>query len=78
MNNRIWIVLILSFFLVACDYTLIGEELFAASGLVSADASASIGVLAQDWLKYAILAILITGVLLGVGLNIDIGHLLSP
>jgi hypothetical protein len=68
----------LSFFLVACDYTLIGEELFAASGLVSADTKASIGVLAMDWLKYVILAILIVGTATVIGLNTDMGHVLSP
>lgn len=51
----------LSFFLVACDYTLIGEELFAASSMVSRDPRAAASIWAQDWLKYATLAALLIG-----------------
>lgn len=51
----------LSFFLVACDYTLIGEELFAASSMVSRDPRAAASIWAQDWLKYATLVALLIG-----------------
>lgn len=69
----------LSFFLVACDYTLIGEELFAASGMLSSDPTAIAAVWAQDWLKYLILGLLILGTVLGLSLGRDlIGPLLSP
>jgi hypothetical protein len=51
----------LSFLLVACDYTLIGEELFAASGMISGDRAIVAAVLAQDWLKYVIGGVLIIG-----------------
>lgn len=51
----------LSFFLVACDYTLIGEELFAAAGALSQDPDAIAGIWAQDWLKYVALLVLIAG-----------------
>lgn len=51
----------LSFFLVACDYTLIGEELFAASSMVARDPRAAASIWAQDWLKYATLAALLIG-----------------
>jgi hypothetical protein len=51
----------LSFFIVACDYTLIGEELFAASGYLSGDPKVTGSIKAQDWLK-----VLIT-VLIGIG-----------
>lgn len=62
----------LSFLLVACDYTLIGEELFAASGLVSGDRTIAGAVLAQDWLKYVIMSLLVIGAaLLAVG-GVDI------
>jgi hypothetical protein len=44
----------LSFFIVACDYTLIGEELFAASGYLSGDPSILASVRAQDILKVLI------------------------
>ncbi len=49
----------LSFFIVACDYTLIGEELFAASGYLTQDRSIMASVRAQDILK-VIIAIFIT------------------
>jgi len=53
----------LSFFIVACDYTLIGEELFAASGYLSGDQSILASVRAQDILKLLIAAILILATL---------------
>jgi len=49
----------LSFFIVACDYTLIGEELFAASGYLSKDESILASVRAQDILKLVIVAFLL-------------------
>jgi hypothetical protein len=49
----------LAFFIVACDYTLIGEELFAASGYLSGDQAIIASVRAQDILKIVIAAILI-------------------
>ena len=49
----------LAFFIVACDYTLIGEELFAASGYLSGDQAILASVRAQDVLKIFIAAILI-------------------
>jgi len=51
----------LSFLLVACDYTLIGEELFAASGIVSGDRRILSAILGQDWLRYLIITIILTG-----------------
>ncbi|MBI5869000.1 MAG: hypothetical protein HZB43_12065 [candidate division Zixibacteria bacterium] len=62
----------LSFFLVACDYTLIGEELFAASGIVAKDPAAAAAVWSQDWLKYLVLTLLIVGAALTatVGFNL--------
>lgn len=49
----------LSFFIVACDYTLIGEELFAASGYLSGDRSILASIRAQDILKLIIVVYLI-------------------
>jgi len=49
----------LAFFIVACDYTLIGEELFAASGYLSGDQSILSSVRAQDTLKILIAVILV-------------------
>ena len=41
----------LAFFIVACDYTLIGEELFAASGYLSKNPAILSSVKAQDIIK---------------------------
>lgn len=62
----------LSFFLVACDYTLIGEELFAASGIVARDPAAAAAVWSQDWLKYLVISLLLMGAVLTatVGFNL--------
>lgn len=49
----------LSFFIVACDYTLIGEELFAASGYLSGDKSIMASIRAQDIIKILIAVFLI-------------------
>lgn len=52
------------FFICTCDYTLIGEELFAAATYLSDDAVQA-GVLAgQDRIKLAIMAIILLGVLI--------------
>lgn len=53
----------LSFFIVACDYTLIGEELFAASGYLSGNKSILASVRAQDYLKILIAIFLIVAVI---------------
>ena len=68
----------LAFFLVACDYTLIGEELFAAPGLLSGDHRATMAVLAQDWLKYTVLFLLLLGTAALVTLHFDPGPMLAP
>ena len=41
----------LPFFITTCDYTLIGEELFAAGALLSEDLPARSTVAAHDWFK---------------------------
>lgn len=53
----------LSFFIVACDYTLIGEEVFAASGYLSGNESILASVRAQDIMKLFIAAFLTIAVL---------------
>lgn len=52
----------LSFFIVACDYTLIGEEVFAASGYLSEDTSILASIRAQDMLKVIIMVLVIAAV----------------
>jgi len=54
----------LPFFVVACDYTLIGEELFAASAYLSGDARLIGGLKGADVLKVAIVAVVIVGCVL--------------
>ena len=54
----------LSFFIVACDFTLIGEELFAASGYLSGDRSIMASVRAQDILKIIIIVFLLVATIL--------------
>ena len=53
----------LSFFIVACDYTLIGEELFAASGYLSGNKSILASVQAQDIMKILIAGCVLFAVL---------------
>jgi hypothetical protein len=49
------------FFVAACDYTIIGEELFAAGAYVSGDKSRLGGIVGQDYFKLAIMALIILG-----------------
>jgi hypothetical protein len=51
------------FFVAATDYTLIGEELYAASAYLSQDPVLMGPLKAQDWAKVAILALLAAGVI---------------
>ena len=54
----------LSFFMVACDYTLIGEELFAASGYLTEDSKILASVKVQDYLKVIIVILLVVGAIM--------------
>lgn len=58
----------LAFFLVTCDYTLIGEEVFAASGYLTRDPRVLGGLWAQDMFKIVI-ALGITAGLMGAALG---------
>ena len=67
----------LSFFIVACDFTLIGEELFAASGYLSKDPSILASIRAQDILKIIIAAFLVMATFaatLGQITELPVGH----
>jgi hypothetical protein len=57
-------VLQLPFFVVACDYTLIGEELFAASAYLSGEPRLVGGLKGADALKLVIVAVVIVGCVL--------------
>jgi hypothetical protein len=52
------------FFVAACDYTLIGEEFFAASAYLSKEPPILAGIKAADWLKMVVLPMLLLGVLI--------------
>jgi hypothetical protein len=52
------------FFVVACDYTLIGEEYYAASALLSNDARLLGSLKSSDTIKIALIAVIVLGALL--------------
>jgi hypothetical protein len=54
----------LPFFVAACDYTLIGEELFAASAYLSREPKLLGSLKGQDMGKAVILIALVVGILL--------------
>jgi len=54
----------LPFFIAACDYTLMGEELYAASAYLSREPLLLGGLKGQDWMKI----LLVLGILIGVAL----------
>ena len=54
----------LPFFISACDYTLIGEELYAASAYLSREPMLLGSLRGQDWGKVLIFAIIVLGVVL--------------
>ena len=54
----------LPFFVAACDYTLIGEELFAVSAYLSRDPKLVSSLKASDYIKVAIVAALLVGTVL--------------
>ncbi len=56
----------MAFFMVACDYVIIGEELFAASGYLSKDPQVIGSLKGSDISKIIIIAILVLGVILSV------------
>jgi len=60
------------FFIVACDYTLIGEELFAASAYLGREPILLGSLKAQDYAKVAIIAVTIIGlILVNLGENFE-------
>ena len=54
----------LPFFVAACDYTMLGEELFAASAYLSKDPLILGSIKGQDMMKVAILAVIVIGVVM--------------
>ena len=67
------------FFVAACDYTLLGEELYAASAYLSREPLLLGSVKGQDWGKLTLMAALVVGIILelfGVHLISDFFHVL--
>jgi len=56
----------LPFFVTACDYTIIGEELYAASAYLSREPRLLGSLKAQDWGKIIIVSFIIVGTIFGV------------
>jgi len=54
------------FFVVACDYTLIGEELYAASAYLGREPVLLGTLKAQDYAKAILLALLVIGIIAGI------------
>ena len=54
----------LPFFVAACDYTLMGEELYAASAYLSREPLLLGGLKGQDWMKILLVILIIVGILL--------------
>ena len=54
----------MSFFVVACDYVLIGEELFAASGYLSKDPQVLGSLKGSDYTKLIIILVMLLGVMM--------------
>jgi hypothetical protein len=60
----------LPFFIAACDYTLMGEELYAASAYLSHEPLLLGGLKGQDWMKIVLVTVIVVGVALislGIG-----------
>jgi hypothetical protein len=52
------------FFITTCDYTLIGEELYAASAYLNREPMLLGTLKAQDYFKFVILSVVIVGAIL--------------
>lgn len=65
----------LPFFITACDYTLIGEELYAASAYISKQPLLLGAIKGEDWGKLVIAAILIIGSVFGLVTSLPVLNL---
>jgi len=54
----------LPFFVAACDYTLMGEELYAASAYLSHEPLLLGGLKGQDWMKILLIILIVVGIIL--------------
>jgi hypothetical protein len=62
----------LPFFITACDYTLMGEELYAASAYLSREPLLLGGLIGQDWGKVVIVVILVALTIIGLLTNLQV------
>ncbi len=53
----------LPFFIAATDYTLIGEEMYAASAYLTKDALSLATIKGEDWLKILLIAVILLGII---------------
>jgi hypothetical protein len=68
----------LPFFITACDYTLIGEELYAASAYLTRDPTLLANLKAADALKIAAMVFIVTGVVLATAGVYHLGPAVFP
>ncbi len=66
------------FFISACDYTLIGEELYAASSYLEREPLKMGGLAGLDWAKAVVLTLALVGVILGTVLSASRGEPVGP
>lgn len=66
------------FFITSCDYTLLGEELFAASAYVTKDPTQLASIRAQDVAKLTLLIIIVLGILIATLAKFDLVNSSSP
>jgi len=64
------------FFIVSCDYTVFGEEFYAAGAYFSKDPVLTGSLVGQDWSKLVVLLLILIGCLLYTLLNQDVLKLL--
>jgi hypothetical protein len=62
----------LPFFITACDYTLIGEELYAASAYLSREPLLLGAIKGQDYSKVIIVALILLGTLLALTTSVPV------
>ena len=62
----------LPFFITSCDYTLLGEELYAASAYLSREPLLLGGLIGQDWGKAVIVVILVVLTVIGLLTNLQV------
>jgi len=67
----------LPFFVCACDYALLGEELFAAGAYIGREPVQLATIAAQDWAKFLAAAIVVVALLLSIAGHHELGKLLQ-